>query len=110
VSGDSSLFLVLLVGSVGLLTLAWGVLSRRALSTVPDAQERPRPESRLAAVVGILPSLLCAFLCAVGAIWLLPWAAVLPSMRAPGLVSGMPFIALLSVGMLYALKGRGGAE
>jgi hypothetical protein len=51
--------------------------------------------------------LLCTFACAVGAIWLVPWATFLPLTDISGLLPGIVFIVLLSMGVLGALQDLG---
>jgi len=103
---DASVFLVLLVCPILLIALAWEISSRRASPTVRGTQDRPAPHPARVTLTRTLPALLCAFLCGVGALWLLPWATILPSIQDPGLAPGILFITLLSIGVLYALKGR----
>ena len=88
--------LLLLACGVLLGTIAWEILVRRAPLQTQDRQDR---SSSLSARV---PALLCAFLCAIGAILILPWAAFLPSAQGEWL-PGVLFVALISVGAWVAL-------
>jgi hypothetical protein len=51
-------------------------------------------------------SLVAAFLCGVGAILLIPWAAQLPLAGRASLLLGTLFVLALSVAMLYAQASR----
>ena len=103
----SDLFLGLLSAGVTLWLLSVRViLGRRA---PPDTRlEQPRPLlsstlDRLSPAV-LLTFLLLGFLCAVGATLALPWAVSLSLTGTPGLVSGLIFISLPVIGILYAAK------
>jgi hypothetical protein len=67
-------------------------------ATFPDLPNR-MPASRQIPLVG-------AFLCGVGAILLIPWAAQLPLAGAASLLLGSLFVLVLAVAMLYALAAR----
>jgi hypothetical protein len=103
---DGPPLLALLTCAVFLIGLAWGTSSRRTFNAARDTQAPSTPRLAPGMLTKIFPALLCAFLCGVGAAWLFPWAAILPSMRLPGLLPGVWFLALLSIAAIYALTIR----
>lgn len=93
---------ILLAGSVLLLTVLWSVLARRQSAGARDARDQPLPSEK--GLTGVLLRLLCALLCGIGALLLLPWASVLPRAGGSGLLLGLLFLALLGGGALYAVR------
>jgi NADH:ubiquinone oxidoreductase subunit 3 (subunit A) len=76
------------------------VVSRRWLGRSTQQPIEAPTDPRIAR---FLPTLLCAFLCTVGGILLIPWAGALPDVGRPGLLVGLPFIAMVAIGAFYAL-------
>ena len=103
--GRNWLLPALLVG-LAVLALSWELVSRRRSRGGASAIPLPPPATQNK----VLIRLLCAFLCAVGAIGLIPWAAFLPTSEPSGLLPGLLILALLSIGALYALRNVGTGE
>jgi hypothetical protein len=76
-----------------------GIASRRTSSAEQDARDVPPTVTAPSSThLGIL----CAFICAVGAILLFPWAAALPQAGVQRLLLGIAFVVPVSIGALYA--------
>ena len=97
-TGNSWLPTVSLAG-LALLFVLLEIAVRRNVQE-DELSRPPPPAMRARRSVGLL----CTFACAVGAVWLIPWAAFLPLTDASGLLPGMLFIVFLSIGVLYALR------
>jgi len=98
-SGGSPLLVVLVAGSLVSLLVLLELVGRRAAARTPEAA---RPGQSYPSLTPLLPALISAFLCLVGLLLLLPWAASLSSQGDTGLETGIVFAILLAVGMLYA--------
>lgn len=88
---------LLFVLSIGLwpLTLSWQIVRRLR-------QEGPAAFPALIQSPRLWLAMFCAFVCALGALWLFPWAAHLPIAEPWGLLSGLGFVALVAVSIRYA--------
>jgi hypothetical protein len=96
-SGGSLLLVILFAGSLASLLVLLELLDRRSAAGTRDAACPAYPS-----LTPLLPALISAFLCLVGLLLLLPWAASLSSQGDTGLQTGIVFAILLAVGMLYA--------
>lgn len=101
--GNEPISLALLASFALLCAILWGISGRWK---GPAAREAPGRSLSGSALHSLHLPLLCVFLCAVGAIMLLPWIAFLPAARLPGLLPGIGTIALLSIGAFYVLGRR----
>jgi len=97
-TGNGWLPTVSLAGLILLLVLLEIAVRKNAQED--ELSRPPPPAMRARRSVGLL----CTFACAVGAIWLIPWAAFLPLTDASGLLPGILFVAFLLIGVLYALR------
>jgi len=94
--------LVLLACAAFFAAWAWEAWSRHGS---PAAIEARRLIPRHVVLTKRFPALLCGFLCVVGVVTLIPWAAALPFSRS-GLLSGGILGFLLFVGAHYALSRK----
>jgi hypothetical protein len=101
--GNEPISLALLACFALLCAILWRISGRWR---EPAAREMPGRSPSSSALHSLHLPLLCVFLCAVGAIMLLPWIAFLPAARLPGLLPGIGLIALLSIGAFYVLGRR----
>ena len=85
-----------LTGLVLLLVLLYEGLARK--------QSKPSHAAPSTMPTRVPIAMLSAFVCSIGTVLLIPWAAALPLTNAPGLLLGTLFIAFLTVGVLYALR------
>lgn len=80
------------------LTLSWQIARRlrqkEDRAAFPALIQSPR----------LWVTILCTFVCTLGALWLFPWAAHLPAAEPWGLLSGLGFVALIAVSILYAQR------
>jgi NADH:ubiquinone oxidoreductase subunit 3 (subunit A) len=97
-TGNGWLSAIPFTGLVLLLVLLYETLVRK------QRKARPSHVDTHAVPVKVSVALLCAFVCSVGAILLIPWATALPLRGARGLLPGILVIAFLTIGVLYALK------
>jgi hypothetical protein len=97
-STDSLLPTVLLIGSAVLLVLAQDHVFRRSSSS----QDLGRQLPPLPITTRTLISILCACLCGLGAMWLIPWTAVLPANGGRGLIPGLAIVIPLAAASIYA--------
>jgi hypothetical protein len=84
-----------LIGLVLLLVLLEEVATRKN-AREDRAPHMPTPTA--------WPKLVIVLACTAGAAWLVPWAAFLPLTDTSGLLPGVLFTAMLSIGVLYALR------
>jgi len=98
-SGGSFWSVLLFAGSLVSLEVLLELVGRRTAARTREAACSGRSYSALAP---LLPALISAFLCLVGLLLLLPWAASLSSQRDTGLQTGIVFAILLALGILHA--------
>jgi hypothetical protein len=103
---DGPPLLMFLIGAMFTIVVIWEISSRRPFSTTRDTPDHAPLCPAPGTLASHRPALLWAFLCGMGAIYLLPWVTVLPSLQLAGLVPGAWFVALLSTGVLYAPTSR----
>ena len=95
---NSWLSAIPLISLVLLLVFLYETKSRQQPHIEPPQIDAPAAPKRASI------ALLCTFVCAVGTIWLVPWAAALPGTGASGLLPGVLFVAFLSIGVFCALR------
>jgi hypothetical protein len=97
-SGDSQLSVVLLAGSLVSLLILVELVGHR-INAMP--RETPSSGRNHSALSPFLPALVCAFLCLMGLLLILPWAASLSSQTETRLETGIVFAILLAAGILH---------
>ena len=96
-SGGSFWSVLLLAGSLMSLEVLLELVGRRTRT-----REAACSGQSYSALAPLLPALISAFLCLVGLLLLLPWAASLSSQRDTGLQTGIVFAILVALGILHA--------
>ena len=95
---------VILACFVLLCTILWRISANGQWPTGRETLSHPRSSFWLRRV---MPALLCAFLCAVGAVLLVPWATRWPLGDRVGWAAGIIFVGFLSAGAFWAMGRRG---
>ena len=103
---DKPLLLTFFAGILICLLALREAVARRTTAITPEA---PHPDQGRQALSLPLPTLICAFLCLVGLLLLIPWAASLSSEGAVGLLVGIAFAGPLALGLLHTLARNGPA-